>query len=202
MLSGATNPASQDSNDKVLAILAVVEEVSTKRINVAAIQNSILNDDRNTSSDVARRATDALASHSFDATFSQSDKNSESSSLNAERETLYKQLAGRVDRQSDAVVEQLKKNDQIKGRVVGSVGVVTTGFSVGYLFWAVRLGTLASGLLAQVPAWSMLDPLLVIDGDQKEDEDDKESLQNIMDRQQAKLNKTQEQVEIDQAVST
>ena len=113
-----------------------------------------------------------------------------------------KQLAGRVDMQSDAVIEQLEKNSEFKGRVVGSVGVVTTGFSVGYLFWAVRLGTLASGLLAQVPAWSMLDPLLVIDGDRKEDEDDKESLQNIMDRQQAKVNKIQEPSEIEPAVNT
>jgi hypothetical protein len=70
--------------------------------------------------------------------------------------------------------------------VVGSVGVVTTGFSVGYLFWAIRGGMLVSGLLAQVPAWTMLDPLLVIDGDQKDE--DKESLQNLMDRQQAKMN--------------
>ena len=143
-----------------------------------------------------------MASANFDATFSQSDTTADFSSLNSERETLYKQLAGRVDMQSDAVIEQLEKNSEFKGRVVGSVGVVTTGFSVGYLFWAVRLGTLASGLLAQVPAWSMLDPLLVIDGDRKEDEDDKESLQNIMDRQQAKVNEIQEPSEIEPAVNT
>ena len=67
---------------------------------------------------------------------------------------------------------------------------MTTGFSVGYLFWAIRGGMLVSGLLAQIPAWTMLDPLLVIDGDQKEE--DKESLQNLIDRQQAKMNRNED----------
>ena len=49
---------------------------------------------------------------------------------------------------------------------------------------------LVSGLLAQIPAWTMLDPLLVIDGDQKEE--DKESLQNLIDRQQAKMNRNED----------
>jgi len=49
---------------------------------------------------------------------------------------------------------------------------------------------LVSGLLAQVPAWTMLDPLLVIDGDQKDE--DKESLQNLLDRQQAKMTKNED----------
>jgi hypothetical protein len=45
---------------------------------------------------------------------------------------------------------------------------------------------LLSGVLSQIPAWTMLDPLMVIDGDGKDD--DKESLQTLLDRQQAKLN--------------
>ena len=168
---------------------------------MSAAQDSVESGDRDYSNDFTRRTNGVVASANFDATFSQSDTTADFSSLNAERETLYKQLAERVDKQSDAVVEQLKKDSEFKSRVVGSVGVVTTGFSVGYLFWAVRLGTLASGLLAQVPAWTMLDPLLVMDGNQKEDEDDKESLQNIMDRQQAKVNRTREPSEVEQAVN-
>ncbi|MEJ7596046.1 MAG: tandem-95 repeat protein, partial [Planctomycetaceae bacterium] len=198
----AANESNPDGDGDSIEFLHSAEDDSAMRILVPEMQLSFEIDDRNTSIDSTRRMNNALASLDFDATFSQFDSNAELSILNAEREAFYRQLAGRVDEQSDAVVEQLRKNDQFKGRVVGSVGVVTTGFSVGYLFWAVRLGTLASGLLAQVPAWSMLDPLLVIDGEQKEDEDDKESLQNIMDRQQAKLNKTQEQVEIDSSVNT
>ena len=84
----------------------------------------------------------------------------------------------------------MKNHTNFKSRVFGSVGVVTTGFSVGYLFWAIRGGMLVSGLLAQIPAWTMLDPLLVIDGDQKEE--DKESLQNLIDRQQAKMNRNED----------
>lgn len=198
----AANESNPDADGVFIGFLPSTEDVSAKRILVPEMQTNFESDDRNTSNDFTRRLNNALASLDFDATFSQFDSNSELAILNAEREALYRQLAVRVDQQADSVAEQLEKDTKFKSRVVGSVGVVTTGFSVGYLFWAIRLGTIASGLLAQVPAWSMLDPLLVIDGEQQEDEDDKESLQNIMDREQAKLNKTQEQTETDQTVLT
>ncbi len=172
-----------------MGVLPSAETTVVKRILPATEQESGENVERNDSSDFARRTSENVSAHDFDAAFTQLEAGDAQAGLNREREILYRQIAERVDSRADSVTEQLEKTEEFKGRVVGSVGVVTTGFSVGYLFWAVRLGTLASGLLAQVPAWSMLDPLLVIYGDQKDD--DKESLQNIMDRQQAKLNKTE-----------
>lgn len=105
-----------------------------------------------------------------------------------QRQQFYRELAARADEQIDSFEKKLSRNVRMEGRVVGSVGVVTTGFSVGYLIWAVRGGMLLSGVLSQIPAWTMLDPLMVIDGEGRDD--DKESLQTIMDREQARLNKT------------
>jgi hypothetical protein len=141
------------------------------------------------SNDFARRTYTVTQRFDFDEAFSSSNSNEEMMQLNAQRESLYRQLSEQVVEQSESVAEQLEQSNSFKGRVVGSVGVVTTGFSVGYLFWAIRGGMIVSGLLAQVPAWTMLDPLLVIDGDQKDE--DKESLQNLMDRQQAKMNRNE-----------
>lgn len=107
--------------------------------------------------------------------------------LELQRQEFYRELAARTEEQIDSFEKKLSRNVSMDGRVVGSVGVVTTGFSVGYLIWAVRGGMLLSGVLSQIPAWTMLDPLMVIDGEGKDD--DKESLQTIMDREQARLNK-------------
>ncbi len=107
--------------------------------------------------------------------------------LELQRQEFYRELAARTEEQIDSFEKKLSRNVSMEGRVVGSVGVVTTGFSVGYLIWAVRGGMLLSGVLSQIPAWTMLDPLMVIDGEGKDD--DKESLQTIMDREQARLNK-------------
>jgi hypothetical protein len=104
-------------------------------------------------------------------------------SAEVRREALYQQLTqdGQVWQQLDSFHEQLSESTQRDAVVVGSVGVVGTGLSVGYLIWMVRFGTILSGLLAQVPAWTLLDPLLVVDG-QSEDED-QESIQTIVDQQ-------------------
>ncbi|MCA9061894.1 MAG: DUF2341 domain-containing protein [Planctomycetaceae bacterium] len=69
--------------------------------------------------------------------------------------------------------------------VVGSVGVVTTGVSVGYLIWAVRGGMLLSGLLAQMPAWRMVDPLLIVD--RLEADEEGESIHSLVERQEQEL---------------
>ena len=59
-----------------------------------------------------------------------------------------------------------------------------SGLTVGYVVWTIRGGLLVSSLLAQMPAWRLIDPLVVLqyvddyDGD---DEDD--SLQSIVNRE-------------------
>jgi hypothetical protein len=69
--------------------------------------------------------------------------------------------------------------------VIGSVTAVGSGLAVGSVIWAVRSGLLLSGLLAQMPIWTMFDPLMVIDG-VTGDEEDGDSIQDIVDRQPEK----------------
>ena len=40
----------------------------------------------------------------------------------------------------------------------------TSGLTVGYVLWALRSGWLASSILAQMPAWRLVDPLVVLSG--------------------------------------
>lgn len=71
------------------------------------------------------------------------------------------------------------------GQFVG----VTSALSVGYVLWTIRSGLLATSLLAHLPAWTVVDPLLVLtdlDGDDGDDDDD--SLEGMLgknDREQA-----------------
>lgn len=68
--------------------------------------------------------------------------------------------------------------------VVHSAAAVGTGLAVGSVVWAVRGGLLLSSLLAQMPAWTMLDPLMVLDGIAGDD-DEGDSIRDIVDRQKS-----------------
>jgi|GEM_PF-5334543 len=119
----------------------------------------------------------------------------------AVREEVYHQLADQNRQTTEQFEKALNGDTAFRHRIVGSVGVVTTGFSVGYLMWAIRGGMLLSGLLAQMPAWTMLDPLLVVDDEPNNE--DKESLQNIIDRQQRQIRRTTKSLslETDKSIS-
>lgn len=188
-ISAAPAETTDNKGDEIFGLLPARASDTIVRIGGFATAASSSDSSPFTSNDFARRTSAVAQRFDFDQVFSLSNTNEEMMQLNAQRESLYRQLSARVVEQSDSVAEQLENSAQFKGRVVGSVGVVASGFSVGYVFWAVRGGMLVSGLLAQVPAWTMLDPLIVIDGEQKDE--DKESLQNLMDSQQAKINRNE-----------
>ncbi len=58
--------------------------------------------------------------------------------------------------------------------------------TVGYVVWMLRGGLLITSLLAQVPAWSIVDPLAVLDSLDKSDEDD-ESIGSLVEQGQSEL---------------
>ena len=69
--------------------------------------------------------------------------------------------------------------------VIGSVATVGSGLTAGYIMWAIRGGMLLSGLLAQMPAWTMLDPLLIVERINSE-ESKGDSLADIVDGQKSR----------------
>ncbi len=70
---------------------------------------------------------------------------------------------------------------------VGAVVTASSLLTAGYVFWTIRGGFLVSSLLAQMPAWRLVDPLPVLsylDGDRKkndEDADRGDSLEEIIE---------------------
>lgn len=77
---------------------------------------------------------------------------------------------------------QQKVNLQINGDliVVGTAGAAASSVTVGVVAWALRSGLLLSGLLAHMPAWSAVDPLLIMQG--FSGTGDGETLEELMDR--------------------
>jgi len=47
--------------------------------------------------------------------------------------------------------------------VAGTTATVSSAVTAGYVLWTIRGGWLVSSLLAQMPAWQLVDPLLILD---------------------------------------
>ncbi|GAA5511071.1 DUF4347 domain-containing protein [Novipirellula caenicola] len=82
---------------------------------------------------------------------------------------------------------QKQLDSQIQGDliVVGTAGAAASSFTVGIVAWALRSGFLVSGLLAHMPAWRAVDPLLIMQGVGVSD--DGESLEELMDRRNQEI---------------
>jgi hypothetical protein len=85
---------------------------------------------------------------------------------------LSQSLVGyELTRAADTLGEELDSeliHDQI---VVGAIVATSATLSLGGLYWALRFGYLAAGLIGSVPAWKALDPstlaaILENDGDE------------------------------------
>ena len=71
--------------------------------------------------------------------------------------------------------------------VAGSFGVATSGVTLVGLTWALRSGILLLGLYQQKPLWSRMDPLMLMQGlNHQEDE----SLADVMEQQRRRLDET------------
>ena len=66
--------------------------------------------------------------------------------------------------------------------VIGTALTVSTTFTVGYVIWMLRGGMLLTSLLAQIPAWRLIDPLVVLNQAHNfEDDGEQETLETIVD---------------------
>jgi hypothetical protein len=81
----------------------------------------------------------------------------------------------------------MSENGSIDYFAVGSAAGASSALTVGYVLWTLRGGSLVIGLLAQMPAWRLVDPLVVLDyleddraGNKNEEEED--SLESLLQR--------------------
>ena len=89
-------------------------------------------------------------------------------------------------KQIEQIEEQFEQElaDSQTGLVVGTASAVGATFSVGYVYWALRGGSLLAGLASSVPAWRLMDPLPVLStsvasSEQRQD-DQPDSLEDLI----------------------
>jgi hypothetical protein len=101
--------------------------------------------------------------------------------VKAEMETVRAMAAPEVRQALDEARERVQEEAKVEARVAGSVFVVSTGLSVGYVLWLLRGGALIASLLSSLPAWRLVDPLPVLGsmGGRAGDEDD-DSLEDLV----------------------
>ncbi len=80
----------------------------------------------------------------------------------------------------DELVQVLQEDGGVNRLAIGSAVGITTGLTVGYVLWTVRAGYVLTTLIAQVPAWRVVDPLPILTSLDGQSEGDGESLQTII----------------------
>ncbi len=89
----------------------------------------------------------------------------------------------------DSALDELRSDmaaaSEFQRIVVGGALAATTGLTVGYMLWMTRGGFLLSSLVAQLPAWRWVDPLVILDRLESGEVDGGESLQEIADNADA-----------------
>ncbi|HLQ44891.1 MAG TPA: hypothetical protein VK137_09200, partial [Planctomycetaceae bacterium] len=75
----------------------------------------------------------------------------------------YLERPGAFWRGLDEVRQAVDDEVQTQTVFVGAALATASGLSVGYVIWLARSGVLLTSLLAQLPAWRLVDPLVVLD---------------------------------------
>ncbi|QDV86729.1 NHL repeat protein [Stieleria magnilauensis] len=81
--------------------------------------------------------------------------------------------------------QELKQGDSTPYLFAGSFAGVSSALSVGYVMWTVRGGLLATSLLAHLPAWSFVDPLLVLNEFEEDQDGEDDSLEEMLDKSES-----------------
>ena len=99
---------------------------------------------------------------------------------NAANIATLQKLASEADKN-----QTLLANSQIiSPQVLATSATISSGFSVGYILWLLRGGTLLASVMASMPAWRAIDPLPVLQSLTDDDDDDTETLQSMVEEQE------------------
>jgi len=91
-------------------------------------------------------------------------------------QTTLDDLAERWDGSEELTQTELINIDTTVGSSVG----LSSGFTVGYMIWLLRGGTLMGSMLSSLPAWRLVDPLPILVEMGGELDDDNESLESMV----------------------
>ena len=92
-----------------------------------------------------------------------------------------------LDTFEEQVAIASEQNAEVTELVVETATVAGSALTVGYILWLLRSGTVLVGLVSSLPAWTMMDPLPILEGsadgdgfplDEEPEEDD--SLQALL----------------------
>ncbi len=72
----------------------------------------------------------------------------------------------------DQMSEQMEADAERLDITIGSTATLTATVSVGYVVWLIRGGHIMAGVLAQLPAWHMVDPLPILTHLRNDEEDE------------------------------
>ena len=95
-------------------------------------------------------------------------------------------LASDANQNAFAEVTKSLRSDFTNELIFEIPALAGASLTVGYVVWMLRGGLLITSLLAQVPAWSIVDPLAVLDSLDKSEEDD-ESIGSLLEQGPSEL---------------
>lgn len=83
----------------------------------------------------------------------------------------------------EQVEEVIKSETSVAKLTHHSAAITVSGsLTVGYVLWTLRGGVLLTSLLAQMPAWKLMDPLVVLEHLEDVSNEDDDSLESLVDR--------------------
>jgi len=80
------------------------------------------------------------------------------------------------DQQTD-----INNSQVLDTKVLAASVTLTSSFSVGYVLWLLRGGTLLASVMASLPAWRAIDPLPVLESLTGDNDDDTETLESMVE---------------------
>ncbi len=86
--------------------------------------------------------------------------------------------------------EELKGQEQL---VVSSAVALTSGLSIGYIVMLVRGGLLVGSIVSSLPAWTLIDPVPVLQNFDEGNDDQDESLESLVEDRQVSGEASEEQ---------
>ena len=86
--------------------------------------------------------------------------------------------------QADQSQAQVETSQLLSTTVLATSTTLTSSFSVGYVLWLLRGGTLLASVMASLPAWRAVDPLPVLGTLTGDDDGDTETLESMVEESQ------------------